>query len=470
MGFPWFTTGIPTDMEILSGQCILSRSASYSRIPPYNSISLGSTTSSMQKTLPSDVSEVFFSEIAYIGAYDTSFYFVNDSGTVLTKIQLVRTASVKVYLGNGTTLLVTSPFPLNTITQIEAQLKVSSSTGIFRVWVNGILIVDFSGDTGVGLIHTAFWGQDGGNLVYISDIILDTKRIGNTRLVALTLRGAGDANADYFYEYIGGRTNGSYSTGTAGRTTVSTQTFPVSGTVKSISLYEGIAGNFKVGILTQNSLTSYTMKYVSDLITSASIGEKTLVAGVDFPDNWTVTTSDTVCFYSATGSLANAASSTSASDENTGLYVAYYLASDGTVDQTAKTYSSTPYPPCIRAVILSDTVTPAYAITNSTTRDFPAYPRNISRYVELASTGSQLLAKLQSVSIPHSGVSSIRVSSQDVAGLSLANGNHRLKIGTDDLSSAVVLPTNATIITSQFDGNWTPEQLKTAQIGIQALT
>jgi len=136
----------------------------------------------------------------YSGNYCGIFTFRDSAGTSILSGRLeINTGEFTIRLGNqvGTQLAIstTTFLPIGTVHLIEVYYKPLNTGGVVQVKLDGIMEINYSGDTTAGLENIAQF-LIGKNTSYIygsyDDIVLDNADwIGNTRIQKLQISGAG---------------------------------------------------------------------------------------------------------------------------------------------------------------------------------------------------------------------------------------------------------------------------------------
>ncbi len=119
-------------------------------------------------------------------------------------IAMVRSDNliIKFYRGTGTLLASGPTISLNTTYLIKMYYKPMDSGGVFKLWVDGVLGIDYSGDTtnGIGNCKSILFGYLSGisnGYLYMDDLIISTTDITkNLRIAGKAVTGAG-SNADW---------------------------------------------------------------------------------------------------------------------------------------------------------------------------------------------------------------------------------------------------------------------------------
>lgn len=122
--------------------------------------------------------------------------------TRLARIQFNASAQLEAYVGSTLVGTGATAFATDAHYHIEVEYQIGAS-GVFKVWVDGILEINFSGNTqpdaNTDFDEIRFYPAPvtgvSGRAGYISDIVIqDTGRIYNARVAALLPNAAGDIN------------------------------------------------------------------------------------------------------------------------------------------------------------------------------------------------------------------------------------------------------------------------------------
>lgn len=483
MAFTFYTVGLLEEFSFNNG-FVQALNSAYARTQPFYAINQNAYGNVLRHDFPEQTAEVWISQCIYI---NSPTYATNnaiplslrkaDGTTALAYISIDNQTFVGTAYVNGVARGTFSITTL-TLTQIEMRLKKDSSAGVFQVWKNGELVVDFTGDTGpaTDLIGCAYWycGANGSVLPFaLSDIVItNTGRIGNKRPVIVSLTGPGDTNPPAFYDVLGNQVSATYGNKTVGRTYVLTNVFAHAGTIKFITVNFNTTGTIYLGVCTRNQSTptKHTKRLVSNQITVTAVGIRTFIAGVDFPDNWTVLPGECLAIYTETAQMKYGRSSFGPDNNGYNSDATYYFAGNGLADGTERTYTTdtATYFDCIYAQYQVTDASRAYsesaAIDRLVRKDF----LEVVRYAELVNENDEMLCTIGDLPIVCTGVKSIKVSARAVSGTSLPNAEWRLKIGSDNLSTQAAIPTTMALKSVQFEGTWTPAQFNAAQIGFKA--
>lgn len=483
MSFTFYTVGLLEEVSFNSGFVQVINSA-YARTAPYYAINQGVNASILRHDFPEQTAEVWLSQCMYIASpVNTSNNAIPlalrklDGTTTLAYLSIDQQTLVATAYVNG---VARGSFAMTTltVTQIEMRLKKDSAAGVFQVWKNGELVVDFTGDTGpaTDLIGSAYWysGSSGNILTFsLSDIVITSDgRIGNKRPVIVALTGAGDASPPAYYDIVGNQVTTTYSNRTVGRTYVLANVFTHAGTIKNITVNFNTTGTIYLGVCTRNqgAPAKHTKRLVSNQLAISATGIKTFVAGVDFPDNWLVSAGECLAIYTETAQMKYGRNSAGPDNNGYNSDGTYYFAGNGLADSVERTYTadSATYFDCIYAQYL--VADPSRAYSQSAAADRLARKDFLEtvRYAEFVSDNDQMLCALGDLPLICTGVKSVKVTARAVSGTSLPNADWILKIGSDNLGVQAAIPTTMALKSIQFDGNWTPTQFNAAQIGFKA--
>ena len=233
--------------------------------------------------------------------YNTSFYvssFGGNAGTRIveflngvTRIGWLRTKTttyqLEAVVGSSTvvgTSLSTTSLQTNTVMHIEVDYKVNSTAGWFKVYVNGVLEIDFAGNTGtaigIDLIQYAPY------YLYMSDIaIKNDGRIGDLRIAYLPISSAGDFNDFKGVECVN---NIAQASGAGSASKANTSFFVVdpvlsAGVFTKFEVSMFYLGSIKIMVFRRNASNNANIDvvYSSPLITPGA-GLNTFYAGQHF--------------------------------------------------------------------------------------------------------------------------------------------------------------------------------------------
>lgn len=480
LAFTWYTVGILEEFDFYQSVIQVVGASAYARQAPYYAVFFNAASATLRKSLPETTKEIWVSQflnfttlagnipparIVSLRKSDvvTDLAYVNVDGTTG-----IATAYVNGIAAGTFNISLLAPF------QLEVHLKISSTTGVFQLWKNGDLVVDYTGNTGldshdIGCVYWQYGSAYSVHAVYMSDVIISNDgRIANKRPIIVPLTGSGDVNPPAFYDFIGNQVTTAYTNLAIGRTFIQQQSFPFAGTIKTITANFNTTGTCYLGICTRNSSTpaKHTRRLVSNQLTISAIGIKTFVAGIDFPTDWVVSQGECLAIYTETAQLKSDGGKIDGNKYNT--HSSYYYVGNGLSGTSELTYAvGSSYFDCIYAQYQVSDAAKAYtqsaATENLTRKDFA----ETLRYAELANANDEMLATIGDLPIICTGVKSIKVVARAVSGTSLPNAEWRLKIGTDDLIKEEVIPTSMALKAAQFAGTWTPAQFNSAQIGFK---
>lgn len=483
MAFTFYTVGLLEEFSFNNGFVQVMNSA-YARTQPFYAINQNNYANALRYDFPEQTAEVWLSQCIYINppTYGTNNAIPlslrrADGTTTLAYLSIDNQTFVATAYANGVARGTFSMTTL-TLTQIEMRLKKDSAAGVFQVWKNGELVVDFTGDTGPSndLIGCAYWHCGGNGFVLpfaLSDfVITNVGRIGNKRPIIVSLTGPGDVNPPAFYDVLGNQVSATFGNKAVGRTYILTNVFAHAGTIRYITANFNSTGTIYLGVCTRNQSTptKHTKRLVSNQITVTATGIRTFIAGVDFPDNWTVTPGECLAIYTETAQMKFGRNTAGPDNNGYNSDSTYYYAGNGLADATERTYiaDTVSYFDCIYAQYQVTDPSRAYseaaAVDRLVRKDF----LETVRYAELINENDGMLCTIGDLPIVCTGVKSIKVSARAVSGTSLPNAEWRLKIGSDDISAQAAIPTTMALKSLQFEGTWTPAQFNAAQIGFKA--
>lgn len=483
MSYTWYTVGLLEDLDY-SVNISQINSSSYSRTTPYYVLYNSSWNSVYKINLPEQTNECWAAAVlTVVGEYSTDidntfFALKNLANTVeyaslhVDGLNLVHVRVMGVQVGS---------FQLNNrgvMSSIETHLKLDAVLGVYQVWQDGVLVVDYTGSisTNIDAISIFYNTHDshGNNFnYYMSDIVLTNQgKIGSKRPIILALNAPGDLSPSTFYDKIGNSTATDFSWDVGSVATyILGVPFNYAGTISQIRFRFKAASSFYVGIFTKTGTNIYTKKYMSNLITSG-YGEYTGMAGLDIPNNWTVTTNDYIGIYLTVGILCMNLGGFTPNDDNFPAGGYYSFTGDGLSDGLAHTYSvggSTLY---WLAILAQYQVTDTSVAYNMSLGAISVTSHNYLekfKYAALTSAGDGMIANLDNIPIDCASIKSVRITTKVSGSDALNRANVHLKIDGVDTTNAINLPTAPTLVNTQIDGNWTPAQVNAAQIGVTAL-
>jgi len=188
-------------------------------------LNAGSGFSYIQKELDAALSEIYAAIKVYPQVRTSDgpgvLGFYDSAGTAIMGIKFYYDGSTYFYIraergaqssGNilGTGLI--PILPSTAVHLVEVYYKPLNSGGICRVRLNGVLDINYTGDTTAGLenvkkVRVGYAGRDNYLSQYDDFVLDDSQRIGNTRIQKLQISGAGttgewDASAGNPYECV----------------------------------------------------------------------------------------------------------------------------------------------------------------------------------------------------------------------------------------------------------------------------
>lgn len=479
MAFTWYSVGLLEDFDSITGATQVVNPA-YAQNSPYYSIYL-IQNQSILKFLPESSAEMWvaFSNVCVIVASSTITGRIMslrkaDGTTELAYLFYDKTTNnIQVWV-NGIQVG-TFPTSVGTIFAVEIHLKMDATNGVLEVWKDGTQVVSYTGNTGastntIGSIYQ--YSGTGTTYVstYISNIIVtNAGRIGNKKPVIVPLSGAGSANPPAYYSFIGNNPASCTSANMSSNITIILpKTFDYEGTIQAIGLSIATAGTLYVGICTRGSNGfKNTTRLVSSQITVPT-GLVTLQAGVDFPNNWIVSTDETVAiFFETARTYRNNISVVDTDNLNIANY--YYYLGNALAITSELTYDNASIPQFLgiscqyKVTDTSLAFSTSVGISNLFRRPYA----NANSYAQFASVDDEMACQIGDLPITCSAVKSVRVCSRVTGGNSLTTADYELNIGGSNLATNKELPTVLANQSAQFDGSWTPAQFNSAQIGIK---
>lgn len=477
MSYLWYSAGLRKDFDIYGnfvGQNTGHRTGFYVG---------GNVGDNAYKVLPETGTEFWASSYRGLNISsngDALQLRGTDNTTVLAYITVVS-GYVKAYasvggtltlLATGTTVLQSSSFH-----QIEYHYKRHSTDGIFEVWVDGILEISFSGNTGseatvIGCFaHSQIANGNTANVGSSEFIVTNKGRIGKKRMQILYLSGSGDTNTtDGFMDVIGNDT-------TTTSTTVKTGTYilpsaiKASGTLKTVAFNLYAADTVKIGVFTKNASA---VKFTPDATRQASVaclaGAVTLNAGTDFTE-WAVAAGEYIGIYTTAGKLIYTATSNNGDDLNLGS--AYYISGDAFALGTEQSYSTDGSGNFIRAFAQYLTATNLMYLYNGNSNVITERPwLESKRYVSMSANGQEFLNSCTDLTDGEcTAVNALKITLRGEAGTTITNGQTCIKAGGSvTYSDTIAMPTVINQRHTIFDGTWSKAQINALQIGFKALT
>lgn len=443
----------------------------------------------LKRTLPELTTEGWFSQKLYYNheyatsqgtssAYITLMALENDTLEIasLRTIGYGQTNTGLVELFIGGVSVGSFALPQSTPNQLEVRCRVSETDGFVQVWLNGTLVLDFTGNTGTTAIKQVAYYSGRNCLIYVSSFVYSNeRRIGNKLPVITWLSGPGTVAdgvvKDFLGNWSGAGTWDRYAT-----TTMSTAArFADAGTVTGFMINFYSAGTYKVGIVTVNANdpSKRTVKYMSDVLTASAAGVVNLSAGVNFPANWTVDTNDAVALYLGTAVIG--AEATSAVDWSADGYhtLSYRLQNaDGinTADATEKTYTlcSSERIFSFGATYAVADATKAYKITDTQKETIAAPKNNNNHYFSHTAAEQTNKFQIGDLPIPCAYIKTIKVTTSAVGNEELSRAEFIVDVNGAETTVTRDLPTSLASTDTYITGLWTPAEFNSAQIGIRS--
>jgi len=155
----------------------------------------------LERSLPSK-SEVYAAFRFRLSNTSTPYSYMIAFKNASTNIGCLRiNPAYYLEVSRGTTYLATGPtLSLNTTYKIEIRFKPHNTDGVFQVKVNGLLVIDFSGDTTDGAttidnIRFGYPATNYGFLGYLDNVVIDdTSWPGDTRIKGILPAGVGNSS------------------------------------------------------------------------------------------------------------------------------------------------------------------------------------------------------------------------------------------------------------------------------------
>ena len=483
MSFLWYSAGIVTDFDYAN-----NFSQNNSNEPMRTGVSLYSpqnNPASVYKVLPEQGTEVWFSAYLQVSSVLESQYMqlrATDNTTALCNVYIddggsyfkayARINGTLTLLGTGTMVITSSTYH-----QVEVHYKRDATEGILQVWIDGILDINFTGNTGAAtdLIGTAglyYVGYLAANSVMSSSefIVSNKGRIGKKRMQLMYLSGAGDVNTtDGYMDILGNNSTTTKTTVKAG-TYIIPSAFKAAGVLKTVSFKLSAADTVKVGIFTKN-VTS--LKFTPDAARQVSVsclaGVVTLNSGTDFTE-WSVAAGEYLGIYTAAGTLIYASDSSPDNDSlNLGSWYSYVgdAFSLGT-EQTYATVTATHY---ICAYCQYLTPTNIMYLYNNNVGVITEKPwQESKRYMSMSADSQEFLNNCTDLTDAEcTAVTALKVTVRAEAGTSIANGQLSIKAaGETTYSDLMSMPTVVNKRHFIFEGVWSKASINSLQVGFKA--
>lgn len=483
MSFLWYSAGIVTDFDYAN-----NFSQNNSSEPMRTGVSLYSpqnNPASVYKVLPEQGTEVWFSAYLQVSSVLESQYMqlrTTDNTTALCNVYIddggnyfkayARINGTLTLLGTGTMVITSSTYH-----QVEVHYKRDATEGILQVWIDGILDINFTGNTGAAtdLIGTAglyYVGYLAANSVMSSSefIVSNKGRIGKKRMQLMYLSGAGDVNTtEGFMDVLGNNSTTTKTTIKAG-TYIIPSAFKAAGVLKTVSFKLSAADMVKVGIFTKN-VTS--LKFTPDAARQVSVsclaGVVTLNSGTDFTE-WSVVAGEYLGIYTAAGTLIYESDSTPDNDSlNLGSWYSY--AGDAFSLGTEQTYTTVTSYHYVCAYCQYLTPANIMYLYNNNVGVITEKPwQESKRYMSLSADSQEFLNNCTDLTDAEcTAVTALKVTVRAEAGTSIANGQLSIKAaGETTYSDLLSMPTVVNKRYFIFEGVWSKASINSLQVGFKA--
>lgn len=483
MSFLWYSAGIVTDFDYAN-----NFSQNNSSEPMRTGVSLAApqnNPAAVYKILPEQGTEIWFSAYLQVSSVLESQYLqlrATDNTTVLCNVYIddggnyfkayARINGILTLLGTGTMVIASSTYH-----QVEVHYKRDATEGILQVWIDGILDINFTGNTGAAtdLIGTAglyYVGYLAANSIMSSSefIVSNKGRIGKKRMQLMYLSGAGDINTtEGFMDVLG---NNSTTT----KTTVKTGTyiipsaFKADGVLKTVSFKLSAADTVKIGIFNKNVTM---LKFTPDAARQASVsclaGVVTLNSGTDFTE-WSVAAGEYLGIYTAAGTLIYESDSTPDNDSlNLGSWYSY--AGDAFSVGTEQTYTTVTSYHYVCAYCQYLTPANIMYLYNNNVGVITEKPwQESKRYMSLSADSQEFLNNCTDLTDAEcTAVTALKVTVRAEAGTSIANGQLSIKAaGETTYSDVLSMPTVVNKRHFIFEGVWSKASINALQVGFKA--
>ncbi len=483
MSFLWYSAGILTDFDYAN-----NFSQNNSSEPMRTGVSLAApqnNPAAVYKVLPEQGTEVWFSAYLQVSSVLESQYMQlrgTDNTTVLCNVYIDDGGSYfKAYarINGALTLLGTGKMVIasSTYHQVEVHYKRDATEGLLQVWIDGVLDINFTGNTGAAtdLIGTAglyYVGYLAANSVMSSSefIVSNKGRIGKKRMQLMYLSGAGDVNTTEGYMDVLGNNSTTTKTTVKAGTYIIPAAFKAAGLLKTVSFKLSAADTVKIGIFNKNGTT---LKFTPDAARQATVsclaGVVTLNSGTDFTE-WSVAAGEYLGIYTATGTLIYESDSSPDNDSlNLGSWYSYVgdAFSLGT-EQTYTTVTSTHY---ICAYCQYLTPTNIMYLYNNNVGFITEKPwLESKRYMSMSADSQEFLNNCTDLTDAEcTAVTALKVTVRAEAGTSIANGQLSIKAaGETTYSDLLSMPTVVNKRHFIFEGVWSKASINALQVGFKA--
>lgn len=485
MGYLWYSAGLLDDFEV-RGEFAQNTSSQYARTPPYCCLNNyeKTFTNRLIKYLPEESNEIWISSyvcLEYISSdVRTNLLTAFNVTTALFSIRVAQVTGliyINALIGENNVDLAWSniAFDPNKGYQVEVHYIRHSSAGLVEIWLNGTLVLSFTGNTGdentkitgAGVDLPNCYPNHKSSINYSDFIFTNQGRIGNKRPVLLPLSDPGDAS-DFTYQHMLGNQISSVDGSLASDYTyILKDKIFLDGKIKRILVNARDIGTIIIGTFTKDANGKYMPKTFSDPITITVTGEQQLLAGSDFAAI-EVDRDDYFGFYCLNGFKVSYYYESSASYDYDRLNTGAHQRAGNGFALTAPTafveLSDNRYRPGIY-VIYETSPENFYLTSNNTTQILKgAILREQQQYASF-SAGDKLLCNINNIAIECTSIKSVRISAKAQAGLIVNSGDFLLKIAGSELAQTKQLPTTNARVDAQFDGAWTLGEINAAQIG-----
>ena len=483
MSFLWYSAGIVTDFDYAN--LFTQNNSNEPMRTGVSMVSQQNNPAAVYKVLPEQGTEIWFSAYLQVSSVLESQYLqlrATDNTTALCNVYIddggnyfkayARINGTLTLLGTGTMVIASSTYH-----QVEVHYKRDATEGLLQVWIDGILDINFTGNTGAAtdLIGTAglyYVGYLAANsFMSSSEFIVSNKgRIGKKRMQLMYLSGAGDVNTtEGFMDVLGNNSTTTKTTVKSG-TYIIPSAFKAAGVLKVVSFKLSAADTVKIGIFNKNVTT---LKFTPDAARQASVsclaGVVTLNSGTDFTE-WSVAAGEYFGIYTVTGSLIYELDASPDNDSlNLGSWYSYAgdAFSLGT-EQTYTTVTSTHY---ICAYCQYLTPTNIMYIYNNNVGVITERPwQESKRYMSMSADSQEFLNNCTDLTDAEcTAVTALKVTVRAEAGTSIANGQLSIKAaGETTYSDLLSMPTVVNKRHFIFEGVWSKASINALQVGFKA--
>lgn len=466
----WYSAGVGSDFDNWGAT---GTNKNYARYFPYWYVC------NCRKKLDASYTDLYLKlTFISVGYKDRTLGVLGIVNSFYVKTTLINTVfSLALFMcdGDEETIVWSTPYD-SRLTQVEVHAKSDTANGCIEIYINNVLVETYTGK--VNQFEVVQFGGDTSDWLANACsecIITDTGRIGNKSVMLLPVNGRGSEDPSDYIKYIGIDPR-VYDTPISiycckkGYTFLSDIMFDCAGIVSEFIVSFVNAGTYTIGIFTKTGTNTYKRKYFSDSIAidNSKLGMISLLAGIDFPDNWNVTPQDTIGIFSADADLPRSVSDV----DGLQTYNALGIQSNAFLTDAENTFKTNCWHPsfiCKYYVDVSRSYEHSIDLSDiSGDPDTSAHEKY--RYCELSADGQEVnynIANLQQGAV--NTVDSIRIHADCSAGATLTNGKITLNVnGVVTESNVIPLTSLNTRKTFQIDKLLTASEINGALIGFKA--